>query len=482
MATFLLCTDGTHGDVLPFIRLAQGLAGRGHETVVYSHQVYADTAARVGVRLVATDTTEAYDRLLDDHREVLLNVLTRVEHVVDFYHRNGIFDQIQGEYEAMAALARDRPSGEVVLVGRHTSRLSVLLGREALRVPAAWVCVTPTQHMGAPLTQRLYPRGLADPMNALRHRLGLPPVADWGSWLSGVDGSVCLWPDWFDTAGHPAPADAARVGFLLNDAAEGGVLPAEVAALVAPDVPADDRPVLITGGSSRMLHRDWYATAVAAVAASGRRGIVVCRYRDLLPPDLPAGVRWFPALPFATLMPAVAAVVHHGGILTSARAIRSGTPQVVLAHGVDRPDNAFRLRRLGLAEWLPAARWDPAEVSALLNRVLTDPGYRRRAADLAPTIDGSAALDAACRALEELVGRPVQPAGHAGPAAVDTASPGSAAAGMVPLRSVSADGAGVGYAPAEANARLAGLSPQRAELLRRWLDRQSGAAPTAPTH
>ncbi|MBF9134156.1 hypothetical protein I0C86_35245, partial [Plantactinospora sp. S1510] len=58
----------------------------------------------------------------------------------------------------------------------------------------------------------------------------------------------------------------------------------------------------------------------------------------------------------------------------------------------------------------------------------------------------------------------------------------AAAAPAVPVGSVSADATRVGAAPAEAHPRLAGLSPQRAELLRRWLDRQPGAAPSTPTH
>jgi rhamnosyltransferase subunit B len=425
VATFLLSTDGTHGDVWPFIRLAEGLGRRGHEVVLFSHQAYAETAARAGVRLIATETAEQYERLLDDHRDVLLNGLTSVDQVVAFHHRNGVFDRIRAEYEAMAELARSRPVSEVVLAGRHMSRLSVLLGREALRVPAAWVCGYPQQHMGASVTQRLYPRGLADPMNALREGIGLPPVTDWGAWLSGVDAVVCLWPEWFDAAGEPAPDGASRTGFLLNDAAETGPLPAAAAALVAPDQP---RPILVTAGSGRMLHRDWYPAAVAAVAQTGRPGIVVCKHRDLLPEQLPSGLHWFPELPFATLMPDVAAVLHHGGILTSARAIRSAVPQVVLAHSVDRPDNARRLHHLGLAEWLPAARWTTADVTALLRHALTEPGYRQRALDLAPLIDSDTSLDAACQALETLIGRtPATPAG---------------------------------------------LSPERAALLQRWLEQR----------
>lgn len=410
MATFALCTDGTHGDVLPFVRLGQALAARGHDTVLYSHDFYAETAARAGLRFVSTDTAEGYARQLADHRHLLLNVLGDAGRVADFYRRNRVLEQTRDEFHALAGLVRSRPAGDVVVVGRHTSRLSVLMVREALGVPAAWVCVTPTQHLGLPMTERLYPQALAGPMNEMRATVGLPEVTDWSTWLRSADLVLGLWPRWFDQAGpalmagSDAPAATptaghALAGFVPHDAAETGDLPPDIAELVAGDVP----PILVSGGSSQLLHGDWYAVATRAAARTGHPVVVTCPHRDMLPEDLPDQVRWHPALPFATLVPRVAAVVHHGGILTSARAVASGTPQVVLAHGADRPDNARRLRALGLAEWLPAARWQVDTVSALIARVLADPAYRHRAESLATTMDTERAATGACEHLEALL-------------------------------------------------------------------------------
>jgi rhamnosyltransferase subunit B len=410
MATFALCTDGTHGDVLPFVRLGQTLAARGHDTVLYSHALYAGTAERAGLTFVPTDTAEDYARQLTDHRHLLLNVLGDVNRVVDFYRRNRVFEQTGDEFRALAGLVRSRPAGEVVVVGRHTSRLSVLMVREALGVPAAWLCVTPTQHLGLPMTERLYPQALAGPMNELRAAVGLPEVTDWPGWLRSADLVLGLWPAWFDQAGKPLLATdtgcaVALAGFLPYDQAEAGRLPGDLAELVADGVPPERRPVLVSGGSSQLLHGDWYAVAVLAAARTGRPVVVTCPHRDLLPAELPPQVRWYPALPFATLMPRVAVAVHHGGILTSARAIASGTPQVILAHGADRPDNARRLRGLGLAEWLPAARWQVDAVADLIGRVLAEPAYRDRARSLSTTMDTDRAATEACLHLEALIGR-----------------------------------------------------------------------------
>ncbi|MFC6021359.1 condensation domain-containing protein [Plantactinospora solaniradicis] len=409
MATFLTSTFGTHGDVLPFIRIGQALRARGHEVVLHTHEYYGSTVRAAGLEFVPVDTESGYARTLLEARRLLLNVLADVDHLADYYRRNGLWEQVRREYESMAAVVRERDPAQVVTVSRHTSGLSVLMLREAYGVPAAWVALAPTQLMAMPLTERLFPRTLAASANQVRAAVGMPPVEDWAPWLSSADLELGLWPDWFDGAGDRAPARTALPGFVLHDDAETGELPAEVAELVADDVPPARRPVLLTGGSGQLLHHEWYRLAAEACARAGRPGILVCRHRDLVPDVLPEGVQWQPSLPFRTLIPKVAAVVHHGGVLTSARAIASGVPQVVLAHGVDRPDNAVRLRRLGLGEWLPAARWTTETIAALLRRVLDDPGYAARNRARSPLVDSGAAVEAACDRLEGLLGTTPQP-------------------------------------------------------------------------
>ena len=61
--------------------------------------------------------------------------------------------------------------------------------------------------------------------------------------------------------------------------------------------------------------------------------------------------------PHADIFPEAAAIVHHGGMGTTAEAIRSGRPQVVVPIGGDQPDNAERLRGMGLAVVVKPARF-----------------------------------------------------------------------------------------------------------------------------
>ena len=57
------------------------------------------------------------------------------------------------------------------------------------------------------------------------------------------------------------------------------------------------------------------------------------------------------------------AVVHHGGIGTTAQALATGTPQLILPLGFDQKDNAVRVKRLGAGDWLSHRRRDGASIA-----------------------------------------------------------------------------------------------------------------------
>ncbi|MEV0390935.1 glycosyltransferase [Nonomuraea sp. NPDC050643] len=423
-------THGTDGDVLPFVRLGRVLRGRGHEVTLLTHAPYRRRAETAGLGFVPIDTPETYDRYLAD--SALLPGARGTLSWLDFYRRNALFDQLALECRALSA--RIGP-GRTVLVGRHTSALSVLVVRELLGIPAAWVAVAPIQPMAAGVARHLHQHVLASGIDAVRDGLGLAPVADWPSWFASADLHLGLWPRWFDQAGPPSSPRLRLTGFPHPDEPVKGPgeatrpepLPAEVAGLLRGPV----RPVLVTGGTGRMLHEGFYEAAVAGCHQAGSPVLLVTPHRDLIPhrgltPDrdltphhestthhelTPPGVMWQPRLPFAAVMPEVAAVVHHGGIGTLTRALVSGSPQVILAHGADRPDNAARLAAEGLARWLPETRWSPEEVARTLTAALqsgsrTDPAAALQDS-LRPALQDTAdGLTEAAEHLESLLDRP----------------------------------------------------------------------------
>jgi UDP:flavonoid glycosyltransferase YjiC (YdhE family) len=245
-------------------------------------------------------------------------------------------------------------------------------------------------------------RPWAEPLDRLRGEIGLPPAPD-NPLVDGHSPSLVLalfsrrladtQPDW--------PAQTIHTGFPLYDRDGGTGLPPELARFLADGPP----PIVFTLSiSAGMVAGPFFEHSVAAAKRLGRRAIIIIGKggRDR-PASLPEGVIACDYAPFSELFPRAAAIVHAGGIGTSGLAMRSGQPMLVIPHAHDQPDNAARLARLGIARTLWPRRYTPARVAAELRRLLDDPSYSRRGAEVGDEIRREDGVTAACDALEALL-------------------------------------------------------------------------------
>jgi len=78
--------------------------------------------------------------------------------------------------------------------------------------------------------------------------------------------------------------------------------------------------------------------------------------------------------------------VHHGGIGTTAQAMRSGRPMLVVPFSHDQFDNGARVKRLGIAGVLYRSRYTAATAERALRPLLEDPRYVKSGARVAEQI------------------------------------------------------------------------------------------------
>ena len=165
-------------------------------------------------------------------------------------------------------------------------------------------------------------------------------------------------------------------------------------------------PIVFTLGYSAVpVAGRFYEDSAAAARRLGRRAVLlVGKDPRNRPPSLPEGVVAFDYAPFSELFPRAAAVVHQGGIGTTALAMRAGRPMLVVPFAHDQPDNAERLARLGVARRHPRA---PIHRGPRRDRVAAP---ARRPVLLAAGVRGRRAgrhedgVRAACDALEAMLG------------------------------------------------------------------------------
>jgi rhamnosyltransferase subunit B len=383
----ILITAGSGGDIYPFLQLGRELKQRGHQCTLITHCVYEEKASRYGLDFTPLDTPAEYQAFIED--QPLLNTPRGIP---QFLRRHAL-SSVSVLFELVS---RHVSRQDTVLLTRDLFDTAPRLISEKLGLPLIWVFISPSQITTAPLRARLFSSMLASDIERIRSSLGLQPSVPETYWLTYASESIALWPEWF-AASEDWPSKLVSVGFMVEDATEtDGLLHSRIESMLAKGPP----PVLITAGTGAYLGGDFHDASARACTLLNRPGIVVSRYAAQIPRHLPDSVCSVDFLPFRTLMPRMGAVIHHGGVGTLSCALGAGVPQLVLPMGADRPDNAVRLQRLGVAEYLPPPQWKPELIADSLRRLLDSPAVSHRCNEFAKRLENANAAKAACEVIE----------------------------------------------------------------------------------
>ncbi len=225
----------------------------------------------------------------------------------------------------------------------------------------------------------------------------MPPVRGvMREWWTSPQCVLGLFPEWFAPRQVDWPVQLQLTGFPLWDATEHEPPSPELDRFLAAGSP----PIVFTAGSAMMHGRRFFEAATEACRRIGRRGVLVAKYPNQVPGQLPPDVAHFRFVPFSRLFSRAAAVVHHGGIGTCALVLAAGVPQLIMPMSHDQPDNAARLERLGVASSLRPNDFVAGRVADRLSKLLGKPATLERSRSLASRLNSADAIAAACDRIE----------------------------------------------------------------------------------
>ena len=421
MSSVVLTPVGSAGDVFPFVMLGRELHRRGHRVTVMAADPFRDVIVHAGLEFVSAGTTDEFE---ETTRNPDLWDPQRGPRV--------IFGEIASHMRrGYAVLEQLYVPGETLLVG-HSLSVHTRVFEETHKVAAATVHLSPSvfrsdyRQPALPTGQDVtrWPRWakrtlwwaidrfgidpfLVPELNAWRSTLGLAPMSRvFKAWVHSPQLVLGLFPEWFAAPQPDWPRQLRLTGFVPS-AELGRELRAADQERLEQFLHAGSPPIVFTPGSANRHASAFFQAAIGATAKAGRRALLVTPYREHLP-SLPTDAAHFEYVPFSTLFPRAAAVVHHGGIGTSAQVLNAGVPQLVMPMGFDQPDNGSLLKRLGVAEVVHPKNFTAAVVASALERLLTNEETRARCERARTQMDPQAALKRACDLLEEaaLRGRP----------------------------------------------------------------------------
>lgn len=180
---------------------------------------------------------------------------------------------------------------------------------------------------------------------------------------------------------------------------------AQLAARTEAFLDAGRAPVYVGFGSQSLgATRDALQHSISAARSLGHR-VVALRGTGLDEDDRDDEVLFVDGDPHELLFPRMHAIVHHGGAGTTAQALRSGVPQVVVPFVLDQPFFGRRVLEIGVAgEPVPVPEATPELVERSL-RQSDAARVRRRAAEVGALVRAEQGVERGADAVELVVSR-----------------------------------------------------------------------------
>ena len=416
MARVLFTSFGSYGDLYPYLAVGRALVQRGYTVTIGTSASFEGKVREAGVEFAAIRP----DVSLGDN-EMLAYVFDRrrgTERVMRM-----LSSVVRETYEDTVHAAR---SCDAIVT--HPITFAAVLAARKLRLP--WIssvlapisvlsAIDPPVLAPAPFLRHLRALGPAPLrlLHAFGRRSALPwvrPVLDLAREL-GLDtganpvfeGShsgglvLALFSRLLGVPQADWPANVVVTGFPFYDGAPGERLDPGLDEYLNSGPP----PVVFTLGSSAVgAAGAFYRESLACVERLGLRAVFLTgAHSHGLPAAMPSGTIASAYAAHGLLFPRAAAVVHQGGVGTTAQALRAGRPMLVVPFAHDQFDNAHRIRRLGAGALVYRSRYTSARATQALEPLLLDDGYREAAGRAARVVDEEDGATQAAAAIDRFL-------------------------------------------------------------------------------
>jgi len=369
----ILSAPGSRGDVNPMVSIGRELRKRGFDVVISLAENYAEVAEANGLMAERLISEDEFNLMISDPnvwkpisgvRAVLRDAAGKFLEphlsVIQKYHRPGktilvahpldFASRIFRDHETTTPMVSIQLSPAIVRNADNPPRLSPWRF-EPRRPP--WL----VQAAYAMADYLIADRFLSPSVNLTRKRLGLKPVTRiLDRWWLSPDLVLGLYPKWFGDSRPACQGEWQACGFPLQRDQKYQSTTATSS--------NHDKPIFFTPGTAHQHAKEFFVNAVQACAIIGMKCILATSQSEQLPTTLPVHATAVGYVNLDEVLRKCAAIVHHGGIGTTAMAFSTGCPQVVCPMAFDQFHNADRVERLGVGQTVAQGVWNQSQANA----------------------------------------------------------------------------------------------------------------------
>jgi sterol 3beta-glucosyltransferase len=409
-----LLSYGSRGDVQPFLALAVGLQKAGHTITLAGPYRFAGLIDHYNVPFVPlAGDPEEISRIINDAGD---NLYRMVRGMQDYVF--GIAPDVVKDAQAAINGAEMLVHGFLFTTGAHSFARAMGIPDVSLQTfpMFAPTCAFPNvalanlppgrlSYFSHWFATQIFWYGGNSGYNRLRRRfpVELPERLYWPfTPTPGRTLSPLLFA--YSPTVLPRPEDwiAPNIhitGYLFLDEADDYLPPAALREFLN----AGDPPVCISFGS--MVNQDAERIHLAvreALKLTHQRGIFLSGWGDYHDDRNNGNILYLDTAPHDWLFPRCKAVIHHGGAGTTAAALRSGKPNIVVPHTADQPFWGKRVAAIGAGpEPIPVKRITVQQLVAALDSA-DAPILRARAQEVGGLIQMENGVEEAVRIIESL--------------------------------------------------------------------------------
>ncbi len=374
---------GSYGDIFPYLRLAQELQASGHRLQFIASSYHRTLVEQAGISFVGLGNDEDYLRIL--RNPDLWNARKGFALLASFYpdliaeilkavvSLNPSPDTVVLSHPlalpAAAILQEQKQIGQICSAFLAPSNIPTCYGRlqfEALKIPD-WLGPGWRKYLWRLVEKEFIDKVAVGKINQVRLAHGLAPITSYfRHMLNTPAAALCLFPAWFGELQPDWPKTLIQADFTLFDGSGVGEFSPELQEFLA----AGEAPIIFTPGTGHRHAQRFFQIAAEVVQAEGLRAIFLTKESTQLPENLPASILSQAYVPLTQLLPHAALLVHHGGIGTSAEAMRAGIAQLVTPYAWDQFDNGGRMQEMGIARSIPAKQLKSAKLRRALRHLL----------------------------------------------------------------------------------------------------------------
>jgi sterol 3beta-glucosyltransferase len=420
-----MATAGTRGDVEPYVALTHALTRAGHEVAFAAPSDAAHLAAGIDAQFVPMDFSL---RTIFDSQEGRQWLAAGDIHAF-LASLGDVFTAARSTIGESVLAVAEHCDVLITAVNTEDYGYAVAQARGIPIVPVHVVPWLPTSEYPNPLTP---PDGPRDGEDIARHNLETFRIAE-EIWWQGKRDNINDFRQslGLDRAPRSLIGWLPELGLSVLNAFSGEIvrrpadwsprhvitgfwrLPGEVRRRIGEsDVPEDllgwlaagPPPVFIGFGSVPMVDPEKFVGMVAEAARlTGLRILIGAGWSDLsgLAASLPEDVRIIGAVDHDWLFPRCGAVIHHGGVGTTAAGLIAGRATWIFAVLGEEPFWGHRVARLGVGGYHQFVEFDLSHLTSALRELVRE-DVQQRASALGERLRAEDGLAEAVRVIEKI--------------------------------------------------------------------------------